>query len=778
MMKATSSEITAQTIWNILQNGSREVSNSEYVFGLKMLYFRHKGYDTSEIAVPVEDIDDKIVELLNMYILMNDDIECTLQQFVESIPIGQFHEMYPVLLSELFRLRAFDLSHGSEITPPEINKLLSYLTITNGCESIYDPFCGSAGMLNFLPLGISYSGQDSERVSYIEACLLAEIHQGRISTSLSHENSVWNWGDRTYDGLVSVPPFSAFLKEEEKLAIEHETDVQCNFLEDLPMARGLRFNHAKVTITVLPYVFCFGNGHKNVIRFLVNNNFIDTVISLPRNILYGSGIKPIILICRKERLNEDPIRFIFADNYITGNSSRNQRLDVDRFIEDLNSSSNLIESYVSAKIIKQNDYVLIPEVYYPINQVGEDSVIVKLSNLLTQVQGQSNRYTECVRRIGSDILSGNVMEVILNTSRSSERKVGDKDFKFFANKDGQKYLIDLNLSGYRRYALQTSAEPFMCSRTCKVYSVNENSVDPEYLVYYLLSCNQLKLSTAPLCAMLDMEIPVIPMSRQKEVVKRLKDEYLQNKEKETEADRERLGKKTVQSEIEHMLGMNQQRVGRLLSFLNKTMPSEDDYFKYMKRLKDNFDYIERIIHFTNMPLESFNLSKGNLCAFIEDYVAAWHNYGPDYFNIQIDNHLECNDEVLIDKVLLTVMFDSILDNAGRHSFDKRKRIENKVVISLDCVNESGAPYIMVSVANNGKPFAEGFTIDDYISRGRYSASSGRSGLGGYHVYQVTKGHGGLLSISSNADWNVIIDVLIPAININAEHLPAYGKEYR
>lgn len=773
-----SAEIAAKTIWVILKGNTRDISNIEYAFGLKMLYFRHKAYDIADIALPVEGVDDEIVELLNMYILMNSDIEFTLKQYVESIPFDIYQELYPELLFELFRLRAMDKSRTSEMTPPEINKLLSHLAISNGCKSIYDPFCGSAGILNFLPAGSSFSGQELARISYIEACLTAEIFQGKISINLLNEDSIWDRSIEVYDGIISTPPFSASLKDKEKEAIEYETNVRCNFIDSLPVVRGLRVNHAKVTITVLPHLFCYGNGHRDIRRFIVNNNYIDTIISLPRNVLYATGIKPIVLICRKDKQIGSPVRFIFADNFVIGNNSRNRRLDVDRFITDLNSSSNLIESFVSCDEIIQNDYTLIPEVYYPISRNEISSSIVKLRNLITPIQGQSNIETDEEHRFVADKLSGSAIEVILNANSTSKRETAVKDLKYYSNGESKKHLVDLNLGGTRRYGLHTSSEPFMCSRIFKVYCINEKLVDPKYLAYLLLSCEPLRLSNAPLSSMLDMNIPILSMDHQKEVVKRLIDEYLQKKDREAKADRERLGKKTVQSEIEHMLGLTQQRIGRLLDNMNSQLPSETDYFNYVRSLKDNFDYMERVIHFTNMPIDSFNFVLGNITTFIQDYVDSWQNYGSNLFSIEVEDNLEGNNELSFDHTLLTLMLDAILDNVGKHGFGKRKSEFNKVVISLDLVNENGSPYVVISIANNGRSMAEGFTIDDYISRGRYSATSGRSGLGGYHVYQVAKGHNGFVSLSTSGDWSVIVDVLLPLYNVNIENLPNYEKECR
>jgi sensor histidine kinase regulating citrate/malate metabolism len=132
--------------------------------------------------------------------------------------------------------------------------------------------------------------------------------------------------------------------------------------------------------------------------------------------------------------------------------------------------------------------------------------------------------------------------------------------------------------------------------------------------------------------------------------------------------------------------------------------------------------------------------------------------------------------VVFDKALLKVMLDSILTNVERHGFDKRRNDANRVEITLDLERYEDKPYVVLRVANNGAPFRSGFTIDDYITRGRYSASSGRSGLGGYHVYQIVKGHKGFLCLDSNKIWNVIVEVLLPIDYVELDNLVEYEHE--
>lgn len=83
----------------------------------------------------------------------------------------------------------------------------------------------------------------------------------------------------------------------------------------------------------------------------------------------------------------------------------------------------------------------------------------------------------------------------------------------------------------------------------------------------------------------------------------------------------------------------------------------------------------------------------------------------------------------------------------------------------------------MAIANNGDPFNEDFTVEDFISRGRFTSDTGRSGLGGYQIYAIVKGHDGYLNIDSNLDWNVIINILLPIETDKSSKLKEYEEKY-
>jgi signal transduction histidine kinase len=162
--------------------------------------------------------------------------------------------------------------------------------------------------------------------------------------------------------------------------------------------------------------------------------------------------------------------------------------------------------------------------------------------------------------------------------------------------------------------------------------------------------------------------------------------------------------------------------------------------------------------------------------YINTYVDGWRNYGNNCFDLSIVNDLIEAPLITFDRDMLTVMLDSVLNNAARHGFNKRKVNGNNVLLRLSIVEHESRPHLLISIANNGDAMADGFTINDYISRGRYTTSTGRSGLGGYHIYQIIKGHGGFLCLDSNKQWSVIVDILLPIDSVNTNDITTYEHE--
>ena len=492
-------------------------------------------------------------------------------------------------------------------------------------------------------------------------------------------------------------------------------------------------------------------------------------------------VNPILLVCRKDRGNQ-PIRLISLNKQFA-NIGRNDSV----FSFDI-EKANFDE--VTIQTIQSNNYVLHPVLYknYYDIECKKGQKVVRLLDLIKEAEFSSaNRKTiGPVYRgtIDNKNFSRNIIDIWKNKDNyfvtTGGKRIFSKTIVYSTNKN-QKYLLYTGpyLSSNVFY-LYTGQESFVTYKAIKVLKINDDLVDPEYLVYQLINNPKLKNLDMPLSDCMMISIVIDSMNDQKALVTKVKQEYAQRMRAEREAEEKRLGIKQNISDLEHMLGPTQLKINRIISRLERMTPDSENYKRTVKDLRDNIGYQNRLIHYSYSQIDSasFDMTSGDIADFLQQYIEAWSNYGGNYFKIRLLDNLNEKVSVTFDRTMMTVLFDSILSNAARHGFHKNSEYtdDNRVNITLSLQSVHGEPCVVISAANNGDRFKDGFDISDYITKGRFASDSGRSGLGGYHVHQIVKGHHGYMYIDSNSYWNVIIDIILPIDNKSMNNLKEYEHE--
>lgn len=789
----TIAENVVNMIWGFMNHVRGNFSIGEFFIpSLTVLYALHKGYgihvyNNHQLEFVLND--DKLYrDLVNL--VPNDRhlqaALCEFSQRLTYINSDDFNSVYVDVLRGLFDLVSSSSGRegGEFFTPLAITKLMAYIANKEQCTKIYDPFCGTATIVHelsqFMEMPL-FSGQELNYKTSIFARLNTEALYG-YDKCIANVNSIKRWDNFSYDAVVSCPPFGVRLTQQQLHEARYATpECPCRSFEEIILTRPFYCNHAKLTVTLLQTGFCFrGNRDYEIRRELVDHNLVDTIIALPANILYGTSTPCVILVCKSRRNHDEPIKFIHAEDYFQGDR-RKRIFDFDRFVEMIEGDACDIAE-VTLDEIRRYDYNLNPSLYYKMDfDLNDGQKVVRIEELLSPVEGERIPSTDVRDSVSINNLSRDFIEVLLNNGKSSTSSGVRRSINYrkFAASD-KKYLFAFSNAIENRYGINTNGKEFVCPVEVKVYEVNDNLVTPEYLAYALINHKAISKGRMPLSGYMMLPVVIDSLENQKELVNKEIQHYEQKVNAEREADAMRLGVKQNVSDLEHMLGSTQLRINKIISRLEKATPSSINYQHLVKSLKDNVEYMNRIIHYNNVRIDSksFNIKEDDIAEFINNYSSAWNNYGGEYFELSIQNKLQDNVKMSFDKVLLTVMLDSILNNAVRHGFYKRKNYteHNTVQISLSIVEYNGLPYVLLSVANNGDPIAEGFTIEDYCSRGRYTASTGRSGLGGYHIYQIAKGHNGFLYLDSNKVWNMIVEVLLPIESTIINDIPDYENE--
>ena len=260
------------------------------------------------------------------------------------------------------------------------------------------------------------------------------------------------------------------------------------------------------------------------------------------------------------------------------------------------------------------------------------------------------------------------------------------------------------------------------------------------------------------------EIPSLTQQRERISEFRAEEKYLDD----IVASKERKMLKKTSSDLIHMLGTPYTRINNALELLS--LDVDDEGKSRINYIRDNFGYIKRLIEMNGADFNDYPKDRINIVEFMERYILGWENYGSKTFSIEFyyDGELEGGGTILANETALSIMMDCLLDNANRHGFHKTKSPDNKVKIHLDMTTIDNGYAVILAVGNNGKPMPKDFSIDDYITSGKFGTDTGRSGLGGSHVYKIVSTMGGTLDFISAAvsteekeEWWTTFMIAIP-----------------
>jgi signal transduction histidine kinase len=783
MMNNTVSEHVVRIVWDYINSG-RGIAQPEELFlsALYVLYGYHKQYLKSSflktdqvIYMERDEISSQLFEYVVPFKRHQEHLLTELYWRVSSVDFSDFEEIYPSLLIDLYTKCTIDSGKysGAVITPDEINTLMAYFINREKCSKVFDPFCGVASILP--KLNCSFIGQELNPRTALLARLVIDAC-GRYDSSLYEGDSLSfkTWQNTCADAVASCPPIGQKVHKMMRYSRSNEQE-ESTYAYEVMLRRALEKDTTKLAIVLEAYDVCVREGSESQLRtYLLNHNYLDTIIALPANILYNTSIPCVLIVCKKDREENDPVTFISAETYIKSNGRFKRVLDVERLLAEIekDDSSDIVK--LTRKEILENDYNLSPLKYQKVScDESAGQQIVELKTLLDPQCG--DLLYERVKVISNYVspadYSREYMDVLLNVNKTIQ--ITDDNLRMYRRyspTSGNAYMLFIPMSSSVtntnfKMALHTSEVPFVCTQSISVFKVNTELVLPEYLAYILLSQQLFRYGFMRVERYMDYPIVIDSIDQQKEIVAKIKQQYHEQIKKEHEADEQRLGIKQNISDLEHLLGTPQFKINQIIGRLERMSPDATNYAATVKSLRDNMDYMSRLIRFNNAKIDStlFNMREGSIIEFVKDYADGWRNYGGNYFELTITNELQTDSMVVFDKNMLTVMLDAILSNAVRHGFmkDKTHTEHNRVDINLLAVSYMDKPYLQMRVVNNGEPMKDGFTIKDYTSRGRFSAQTGRSGLGGYHVYQVVKGHNGFLYLDSNNVWNMVVEILLP-----------------
>jgi len=255
-------------------------------------------------------------------------------------------------------------SGGEFFTPQQVSKLIARLAMhgQSSINKIYDPACGSGSLLlqakkqfdNHI-IEDGFFGQEINHTTYNLARMnmfLHNINYDKFNIQLGNTLTEPHFGDeKPFDAIVSNPPYSVkWIGSDDPTLINDDRFAPAGVLAPKSKADFAFVLHAlsylsskgRAAIVCFPGIFYRGGAEQKIRQYLVDNNYVETVISLAPNLFYGTTIAVNILVLSKHK-TDTTTQFIDASGLLKKGTNNNLLLDahIEKIMPVFDSKENV-----------------------------------------------------------------------------------------------------------------------------------------------------------------------------------------------------------------------------------------------------------------------------------------------------------------------------------------------------------------------------------------------------------------------------------------------------
>ena len=383
--------VVIANIFDNIESSAKGTASEDDVKGL----FDDFDVKGNKLGNTVEERNEKLVKMLDAIGDLN------LGNYQDNT-IDTFGDAYEYLMT-MYASNA-GKSGGEFFTPQEVGELLARIVIGDKKQvnKVYDPACGSGGLLlKFAKIlgkenvRQGFFGQEINLTTYN----LARINMFLHNINYNHFNIARgdtlihpkHWDDEPFDAIVSNPPYSIkWAGKSNPILINDDRYSPAGVLAPQSKADLAFTMHmllwlsptGTAAIVEFPGVLYRGGAEQKIRKYMIDNNFVDTVIQLPSDLFFGTSIATCILVLKKNKADNN-ILFVDASEEFVRNTNKNKLSD-----ENINNIITLLKNresvdnkayLASYEEIKENDYNISVNSYLRAN-LNEKKIDIKEVN--------------------------------------------------------------------------------------------------------------------------------------------------------------------------------------------------------------------------------------------------------------------------------------------------------------------------------------------------------------------------------------------------------------
>lgn len=409
--------VVISNVFNNIEASARGTASENDVKGL----FDDFTID-NKLGNTVDERNEKLVKLLNAIGDLN------FGEYEEN-NIDLFGDAYEFLMT--MYASSAGKSGGEFFTPQEVGELLARIVIMDktSVNKVYDPACGSGGLLlKFAKIlgkenvREGFFGQEINLTTYNLARINMFLHNINYNNfSIERGDTLIHpvhWNDEPFDAIVSNPPYSIkWAGKTNPILINDERFAPAGVLAPTSKAdlaftmHMLSWLSPKGTAAIVefPGVLYRGGAEQKIRQYMIDNNFVDTVIQLPPDLFFGTSIVTCILVLKKNKTDNN-ILFVDASSEFVRNTNKNKLSE-----ENINNIVNLLKTRKSVENqsylatydeVHENDYNISVNSYLKTNtednKIDIEEVNKKLAEVVPRQQQIRKELEEIIKELEVD----------------------------------------------------------------------------------------------------------------------------------------------------------------------------------------------------------------------------------------------------------------------------------------------------------------------------------------------------------------------------------------
>lgn len=417
---ARNDENLNETLERVFHNieGSAVGTDSEY--DLKGL-FDDLDVNSSKLGPTVAKRNEKLVKLLDAI------GDLSLGEFADNT-IDAFGDAYEYLMT--MYASGAGKSGGEFFTPQEVSELLARITVVGktAVNKVYDPACGSGSLLLKFAKVLGrdnvrqgFFGQEINLTTYNLCRINMFLHDINFEKfDIAHGDTLTDpahMDDEPFEAIVSNPPYSTKWEgDANPLLINDPRYAPAGVLAPKSKA-DLAFTmhilswlavNGTAAIVEFPGVLYRTGAEQKIRKYLIDNNYVDTVIQLPADLFFGTPIATCVIVLKKSKADNKTLFIDASAQFVRGGNKNkltaaNQKAVLDAFVQrgDADHFARLVDN----SEIAENDYNLSVTSYVEEKDTREAVDIVELNAEIERIVTRQHELRTAINEIVADLES-------------------------------------------------------------------------------------------------------------------------------------------------------------------------------------------------------------------------------------------------------------------------------------------------------------------------------------------------------------------------------------